>query len=504
MIRSTDPEIIRPYLKDASNLSGGYAEAVVFPENEKDVVQIVNDACLTRTPITIAGNGTGLVGGRIPFGGIVLSTQKLGKLREVHRAYDGTGYAITGPALTHKELQETLSKKGLLYPPDPTEQNAFLGASVATNASGARTFKYGATRRWIRRLRVILTTGDILELRRGDFVADKGDRILISSSQKLFNLKLPKYRIPEGKHSAGYYTAPGMSALDLFIGSEGTLGVITEIEMDLIPKPHGFFSGIIFFDQEEDAWRFADQVKEHSLKNRASRVESQLDASAVEYFDSQSLIILRSSYSQIPQQAQSAIFFEQEVPVNSSEKRLQEQWHRLSRKHRALLNQSWFASSHKEHNEFRVFRHAIPVLVNRILRQYGQMKIGTDFNVPQKYFFDLLQLYRQTLKDSGLRYCIFGHIADNHLHVNLLPQNDGEAQNGWQLYSKIAGSVINWGGSISAEHGIGKIKRKYLLDMFGRSGLEEMAAIKKSLDPCEILGIGNIIPEEFIHDEKNR
>lgn len=503
MIRSTDPEVIRPYLKDASNLKGGYAEEVVFPEDEKDIVQILHEACRTKTPVTIAGNGTGLVGARIPFGGIVLSTQKLGKLQEIYQTSDGPGYVITGPALTHKELQETVSKKGLIYPPDPTEQNAFLGASVATNASGARTFKYGSTRRWIKRLKVILTTGDILELRRGEFTADEKGQIFLKGSQNSFKLKLPKYRIPEGKHSAGYYVTPGMSALDLFIGSEGTLGVITELELELIPKPYKFFSGIIFFDREEKAWQFADQAKEQSLKNRTSMVEGQLDASAVEYFDSHALEILRSSYPQIPRQARSAIFFEQEIMVDVSEKRLKEQWYRVSQKHQALIDQSWFGISPEEHAQFRVFRHAIPVLVNKILRQYQQIKIGTDFTAPKKHFFDLLQLYQHTLKDSGLRYCIFGHIADNHLHVNLLPQNNQEARKGWQLYSKIAKSIINWGGSISAEHGIGKIRKKYLLDMFGQSGLKEMALMKKCLDPWKILGIGNIIPEEFLHDERN-
>lgn len=173
MIRSADPDAIRPYLKDASNLSGGYADEVVFPEDEKEVAGILEEASSTKTPVTIAGNGTGLVGARIPFGGIVLSTEKLGGLRHIHQAAGEPGYAVTGPAITLRALQEAVSAKGLLYPPDPTEQNAFLGATVATNASGARTFKYGATRRWIRRLKVVLATGDILELQRGECLADK-------------------------------------------------------------------------------------------------------------------------------------------------------------------------------------------------------------------------------------------------------------------------------------------------------------------------------------------
>ncbi|NUO08914.1 MAG: FAD-binding oxidoreductase [Candidatus Brocadia sp.] len=497
MIRSTDPDVIRPYLKDASNLIGGHASEVVFPEDEKEVAQTLEDACHTRTPVTVAGNGTGLVGARIPFGGIVLSTEKLGGLRQIYQANRNSGYVVTGPAITLKVLQEAVSAKGLLYPPDPTEQSAFLGASVATNASGARTFKYGATRKWVRRLKVVLATGDILELRRGECIADRGDRLFLKGSRNLFELKLPHYQIPEIKHSAGYYVAPGMSALDLFIGSEGTLGVITEIELELIPKPQALFSGVVFFDAEEHAWQFANQAREDSIKNRVSQTKDQIDASALEYFDSQSLDILRSVYSQIPPKTQSAIFFEQEIR-SESRKKVVEAWFQLCQSRQALLDQSWFSQSPKEHAEYRVFRHALPVLVNRILQLHNQTKIGTDFTVPHEHFFDLFELYRQSLRDSGLRYCIFGHIADDHLHVNLLPQNAQEAGRGWQIYRKIALRIIQWGGTISAEHGVGKIKREYLLDMFGESGLREMALIKTKLDPCVILNRGNIIPEEFL------
>ncbi|TVM04188.1 MAG: FAD-binding oxidoreductase [Candidatus Brocadia sp. WS118] len=499
MIRSADPGVIRPYLKDASNLTGGYAQEVVFPEDEKDVVQVLEEACCTKTPVTVAGNGTGLVGARIPFGGTVLSTEKLGGLKYIHQTAGDTSYAVTGPAVTLRALQAAVSAKGLLYPPDPTEENAFLGASVATNASGSRTFKYGVTRRWVRRLKVVLATGDILDLRRGECLADKKERLFLKGSRNVFELKLPQYRMPEGKHSAGYYVAPGMSALDLFIGSEGTLGVITEVELALIPIPQELFSGIVFFEREADALQFVGRARKESLKNRASRATGQIDARALEYFDSHALDILRPAYAQIPQKAQAALFFEQELP-SDFEKKAVDQWFHVCQGCHALLDQSWFSQGMKEHDAYRVFRHAIPVLVNKILRQYNQQKIGTDFTVPNERFFDLFELYRQNLSDSGLRYCIFGHIADNHLHINLLPENDREAERGWQIYRKIALQIIRWGGTISAEHGVGKIKREYLLDMFGPLGLREMAAMKKKLDPCVILGRGNIIPDEYLYD----
>lgn len=496
MIRSTDPDVIRPYLKDASQLTGGYATEVVFPENDEDVIQVLHDACRTKTPVTVAGNGTGLAGARVPFGGIVLSTERLGGIKKIHTAEGNGSYAVTGPAVTLKELQEAVSAKGLLYPPDPTEQNAFIGASVATNASGSRTFKYGPTRQWVKRLKIILSTGDILELQRGEFTADKDNRLFLRGSGRFFELKLPQYQIPGGKHSAGYYVTPGMSAIDLFIGSEGTLGVFTEIEITLIPQPQGLFSGIVFFPREDNAWRFANDIQKKSSKGRTSDRNEQISARAVEYFDFQSLMILRSAYPHIPEKARSAIFFEQEIQPDSK-KNLKEQWFRMCQDYQALVDLSWFGQNAKEHAEFRVFRHAIPVMVNNILKHYRQTKIGTDFTVPSERLFDVLEFYRHVIKNSGLNYCIFGHIGDNHLHVNFLPQSDQEAGKCQRLYHQIAHQIIEWKGTVSAEHGVGKIKRDYLLAMYGLSGLREMFSIKKVLDPCLILGRGNIFPDEF-------
>lgn len=498
MLRTSDPEIIRPYLKDASNLSGGFSCEVVFPENEEDVICIFDEACRTKTPVTISGNGTGLVGGRIPFGGIVLSTERLGGLKEVCTVGENAGYAITGPAITHKELQKFVSAKGLFYPPDPTEQNAFIGASVATNASGARTFKYGATRRWIRRLRVVLSTGDILELRRGGNAACNGNSLSLRGARNAFDVKLPHYRIPVGKHAAGYYVIPEMSAIDLFIGSEGTLGVFTEIELDLIPAPEELFSGIVFFPAETNAWLFADEIRKKSIKNRTVGARGQIDARAVEYFDSRSLNMLRSAYSHIPDDARSAIFFEQEM-CPEIKKNLVGKWYELCRDNKALLDQSWFGQSVGEHAQYHTFRHAIPLIVNRTLKQHSQTKIGTDFSVPDERFFDVLELYREVAENSGLLYCIFGHIADNHVHVNFLPRNEQESEESRLVCRRIADQIIRWKGSVSAEHGIGKMKRDYLLDMYGSSGLHEMSLVKKQLDPSLVLCRGNIIPEELFN-----
>jgi D-lactate dehydrogenase (cytochrome) len=199
--------------------------------------------------VTVSGAGTGTVGGRVAFGGIVLATDKLNRIEQVVHEERG-GFAVVEAGVILSDLQRAVDQEGLLYPPDPTERGCFVGGNVATNASGARTFKYGPTRNYIRRLKVVLASGEVLDLRRGEVRADGQGRIRLG---KAIEVKLPDYRMPATrKNATGYFVAPEMDAVDLFIGSEGTLGVICEVEVKLLPKPEGLLSGVVFFLDEAD------------------------------------------------------------------------------------------------------------------------------------------------------------------------------------------------------------------------------------------------------------
>ena len=163
------------------------------------------------------------------------------------------------------DLQRAVDQEGMLYPPDPTERGCFIGGNVATNASGARTFKYGPTRNYVSWLKVVLASGEVLELRRGQVRADAAGRVRIGKIE----VKLPDYRMPATrKNATGYFVAPEMDAIDLFIGSEGTLGVICEIETRLLPKPEGLLSGIVFFADEADVLAVVAEAR-RSLDARA-------------------------------------------------------------------------------------------------------------------------------------------------------------------------------------------------------------------------------------------
>lgn len=502
MLTKSQPDEIQDYLSDASYVQGGNAERVLFPETAAEVAEILAEATRTKTPITVSGAGTGTVAGRVPFGGIVIATDRLNHINDVSRDENG-GHAVAEAGVRLIDLQQAVEADDLLYPPDPTERTCFLGGTIATNASGSRTFKYGPTRNYVERLKIALATGDVIDLRRGELRADDDGKLAIPlSSGRAIQAKLPTYHMPTvRKHASGYFVAPGMDVIDLFIGSEGTLGVIVEAEVRLLPKPEGLLSGVVFFDNEGAVLAFVRNARERSLRTRGSsatvRGGAALDARALEYFDQESLIFLRQKYQTVPEQAVGAIFFEQET-TSATEEALMNEWLELTERHRALGDQSWFATNEQDHAKLREFRHALPVLMNEWFAKYEQRKVSTDMAVPDDSFSEMLNFYRDALRGRGLRYTIFGHIGDNHVHVNILPRDEDEAGKAWEIYRRFIHRAVELGGTISAEHGIGKLKREYLRELYSDAHLREMAALKQAFDPAGILGQGNMFDEKYL------
>ena len=239
-----------------------------IPESTEQVAEILRDANERRVPVTVSGARTGTVGGAVPFGGYVISLERLNKIIDIDRE---TQRAVVESGVVLADLQKAVEAEGLFYPPDPTEWSCQVGGTVATNASGARSFKYGATRDFVNALTVVLADGDMVTLRRGKVWASGGNIGLTTASGRKILAKLPTYLRPDvRKNVSGYFNGEPLDAIDLFIGSEGTLGVITEIELKLVAKPEGFFSGIVFFNREADLLGFVDDVKAASFAARAA------------------------------------------------------------------------------------------------------------------------------------------------------------------------------------------------------------------------------------------
>jgi D-lactate dehydrogenase (cytochrome) len=488
MIYKTEKDEILDFLTDSSNYRGE-CEGVYFPKSEEEIVDITKECYKNSQHITIAGNGTGLNGGRVPDDGIVISTNKLNQVIEINEIEK---FAVVQPGVLLSDFQEMVESKNLFYPPDPTERNCYLGATVANNSSGAKTFKYGPTRDYVMELRIVLADGETLYLKRGENEANDGVMNLTTESKKLIQVVLPNYKMPDTKHAAGYYCKKNMDPIDLFIGAEGTLGIISQIKFKLIDLPEGVLSSIIFFDKEHDAFNFLFEARDKTIDNS----ESKVDALGLEFFDGNSLRYLQDDYQQIPETAEAAVWFEQEI-TSQSEEQILDEWMILIEKHGGDIETAWFATNDSDRERFKDFRHAISWKITEYISQKNIRKVGTDTAVPNDKFYEYYKYSKQLVADAELRSVCYGHFGDAHMHLNMLPEDSNQFDLAQQIYSDLMSKAVELGGTISAEHGIGKLKRKHMTKMFSEENIIEMAKIKQVLDPKLILNFGNIIDPKY-------
>jgi|SRR5579885_373701 FAD/FMN-containing dehydrogenase len=442
------------YLSDASGFTG-WAEEAFAPADEAGVVEILRRATEQRIPVTIAGAGSGLTGARVPQGGWVLSLERFRKLDI------GPGRARAGAAVTLLELREAAAPTRQFYAPDPTELTASVGGTIATNASGSRSFRFGATRRHVLGLRVALIDGRVVEYRRGD---------------KL-DFDAPAIPLPRTtKCTAGYRLEPGMDWIDLFCGSEGTLGVVLEAELQLLPAPEHVFAGVIFFACDDDALRAVDLWR------------GAADLRMLEYADRNSLNLLRGRYPEIPAAAAAALLIEAEGQDLDA-------WENRLREAAAMVDASWFAASARERERFRLFRHALPETVNAAVLSRGFMKMGADYAVPLDQNREMIAYYRERLeRELPGQYVIYGHIGDAHVHVNMLPATPQQAALANALLTEFARQAVALGGAVSAEHGLGKRKAHLLAIQYAPEHIQAMMNVKRRLDPFWLLGRGTLFP----------
>ncbi|MBU2567250.1 MAG: FAD-binding oxidoreductase [Elusimicrobia bacterium] len=490
------------YLQDESKLSAGEIQYLAFAETEKQVADFLKDMSGKNIPVTISNGRTGVTGGCVPKSGAVLTVEKMDKILGTRKVQDEIWVRCQAGVVLetlHKESQKI--DGGYFYPVDATEMSARIGGTVSTNASGERSFRYGSTRKWVRSLRVVLTNGEVLEIERGKIFADNKNQFEIEFLDGGASVvTLPTYKMPEVKNASGYYAKPGMDIIDLFIGSEGTLGVITEIEVALAKRPENIMSVISFFPEEKDALNFFFSARK------------ELDTALVfEYFDSGGLNILREkkkhegANSFVPDfdsAAKAAILLELEYTDETLEQ-ITGTLDKLLTENKSSIDNSWAAIEEKDMLKIRAMRHALPEGINETItrnkRAYPSLhKISADIAVPENKLLSLIDYYKSKLEPSAFQWTLFGHIGESHLHTNILPKNDGEFKKAKELHLEFAKKSVELGGTISAEHGVGKIKHPYLEVMFGRDGLKQMAGVKKALDTACILNRGNIFPEELL------
>ncbi len=466
-----DRQDILSYLEDASNFKGGNAGRLYIPDSEEELIKIVSECAGAGTFVTVSGGGTGTVGGRVPREGDIISLERFNGMLDINK---DEKTAVLQAGVVIKDFLNAVEPQ-YFYPPFPTERTAFIGGNVATNASGEYSFRFGPTRKYVKRVRMVLTTGKILDIARGS-VFEKNGVI----DYGLFRIELPSYRTPCIKCSAGYFAQEGMDGIDLLIGSEGTLGIITEVEVSLIDALPPRAITILFFRDEDKVPEIVALMKE-SFRQLYS----------LEFFDMGSLKFLKKDFPEIPDGA-CAFYVETAADAEHMEKlaEIAEMYDSAG---------EFVGEDRKNYEKLIDFRHRLPENINAYFKKIGLVKVAMDIAVPGKNFPEMYRFYKDTMKrESGMHTILFGHIGENHLHFNLFPADEKQKAHALEIYENCVGKALFLGGTVAAEHGIGKIKHKWLKIMYGEQGLKDMVKIKKAFDPYCILGRDNIFPKELL------
>jgi D-lactate dehydrogenase (cytochrome) len=480
-IHST-PDLVSSFLSDAAHMPGGHAAGVAFPRDIGDVVAVVREAAHVL-PI---GAQSSLTGGATPRGDVVLSSRALRAIEVLpdHRVRVGAGVPLA-------ELQPILLARGLYYPPVPTYDGAFAGGTIATNAAGAATFKYGSTRRWVDGLTIVLADGSVLTIERGQATAST-------------LVPVPTYVMPDvPKLSAGYFAKPGMDLVDLFVGSEGTLGVIVEATLRVIPIPRRC-TALIACASDAQAVAVTAALREEAA--RAWRGDGALDVAAVEYMDSRSLAMvpdkafLRARAAR-PRAGAVLLLVQIELPAGE-DAALEVLGARLATT--GVEDDPMVALPDDSQGAARMFelREVVPSSVNGHVaalkaRLHPDIhKTAGDMIVPFNRLADSIALYQRLFEARDLDYAIWGHASDGNLHPNVVPRALRDVEEGRAAILEMGREVVAMGGAPLAEHGVGRsaLKQQLLRELYGDRGIDEMRAVKRALDPEWKLASGVLFP----------
>ena len=516
-LRTLPADALDGYATDAARFPGGGAAAVHVPADEAQVAAVLARAAR----VLVIGAQSSLTGGATPFGDVVVSTADLHDL-EFPRA----DRVRVGAGVVHAVLARELAVRGGAYPAVPTYDGATVGGTVATNAAGAATFKYGATRPWVRALTVVLANGDVLDLERGQVTASPDGRFaIVATDGARREVVVPAYRLPPvPKLAAGYYAAPGMDLVDLFIGAEGTLGVVTAVELAVVTTPPAPLVGLVPVADDATALVLADELRAAGERTRRDADPRGIDVAAVEYLDAASLALVRADGVDLrlgvplPATAGAALLFQVDLPPGTSGAAAADAIARaddptadgpLARLCRLLARHGVLAATvpalpddTARREALFALREAVPEAVNRRVADAqrtidaGISKSGGDPIVPTAHIGELLTRARGILDALELAHATWGHLSDGNLHPNVLPRRAADRERAARAQLSIGSAAIELGGSPLSEHGVGRnpVKQELLRRLYGDGGIAAMRRVKQALDPRGVLAPGVIFP----------
>ena len=438
---STDPEDLVCYSFDASGLQSSPA-AVVWPKTTEDIVKIMKHAYENNIPVVPRGAGTGTTAGAVPsHGAIILSFEKMKKTLEI----DTENLSVLcEPGVINGRLQRELELKGFFYPPDPASMNfCTIGGNVAENAGGPRALKYGVTRDYVMQIESVLPSGAVI--------------------------------------TTGVKTAKGVVGYDLarlFVGSEGTLSVLTKIRLKILPLPEDIVTLLVVFKNLEYAGDTVSQIIGSKIIPRTLEFMDRESMAAVEKFKPVGL----------PEDAAAALLIE----LDGNPSALSREADKIVDICNALGADVKVAEDERARSKLWEARRSI----SPALYSIRPTKINEDIVVPRNKVTEMLKRLRMISEKSNIKIINFGHAGDGNIHVNIMVDKADreEYDKGLKLVESIFQDVLALGGTISGEHGVGLTKLPYLKMELSNTEIEIMKSIKTVFDPKNILNPGKIFP----------
>ena len=501
-----DADVLRGRLEDAAHFPGGHATELAVPVSEAQIADVLRRA----TSVLPIGAQSSLTGGATPMGELLISTARLNRIESI-----GATHVRVQAGVTLAELDRALDRAGRYYPPSPTFFGAFVGGTVATNAAGAGTFKYGTTRDWVDALTILLPDGDVLDVERGATRASANGRFELQLAERTVHIDVPRYRMPAvPKLSAGYFAAPGMDLIDLLIGSEGTLGIVTAVTLRVLPVRPAICLAFVPFHDPRAALGFVGGLRDTAMATWQSHDQRGIDVAAIEQMDARCLALIRedgvdrANGVTVPPETQTALLVTLELPSGTRPEQAFDEIGRardsgapdtpLTRFCRMLADAGALDSveiavpgDSGRAAQLLAVREAVPAAVNRRVGQAKMTvdpridKTAADMIVPFDKLDELLAVYDREFACRGLDAAVWGHVSDGNLHPNVIPRNFEDVVSGKEAVLQFGREVLRLGGAPLAEHGVGRnpTKQELLRMMYGDEGIEEMRRIKRAIDP---------------------
>ncbi|MFH1530093.1 MAG: FAD-binding oxidoreductase [Pseudomonadota bacterium] len=451
----TDPDVLSGFLQDESGLHG-WADGVLRVRSEGEVSEAIRRCRTDRLPLLPVGCQTASTGAAVPFGGIVLSTASWTAIEDIDRA---RRIAVVRPGAINGDVKRAVAAEGLFFPPDPTSSDeSTIGGNVASNASGARSFQYGVTGDWVAGLELMDGTGTTHRFMRR--AVDKN-----TTGPRAFH-----------------------DPVDLVVGSEGMLGIVSRVWLRLAPDPGPFFGAFLWFPTLDDALRAA--VAWRLGGPPTPRCVELFDRAALGYFDT------HPAPPKIPAGAGAMLFTEWDLGDRDLEAVLEDllpTWAALG----VLVDDTVVAVTAAERAWLRDLRHHVPTSNNAAAARHhdaGGLKVSTEFCVPPDRLLEVMARVEEIRREEDIEEMVrYGHVGNAHPHVFMFGRTTEEVARRKRVAHLLCKIAVAAGGTVSGEHGIGKTRRDFLRYMMPPQLRQALAETKRAFDPDWIMAPGNIL-----------